>query len=115
MENKYYAHVFENVLQGSGMCRIITDGWQSIEITKEIYDSIDHYMYSNGQIVEDPYYEEKQEQKRKDQKIQEINRKITELEQESVKEMLYGNDENVKVYQDVINGLIATKNSLEDI
>lgn len=45
-------------------------------------------------------------------KIAEINQKITELEQESVKEILYGNDENVKVYKDVINGLVETRESL---
>lgn len=105
MENKYYAHVFENVLQGSGMCRIITDGWQSIEITKEIYDSIDHYMYSNGQIVEDPNYEEKQEQKRKEQRNREIDIKIKELEEMSMSDVLNGNTENIKLYLDVINGL----------
>ena len=105
MENKYYAHVFENVLQGSGMCRIITDGWQSIEITKEIYDSIDHYMYSNGQIIEDPDYEEKQEQKRKDQRNLEIDQKIKELNEMAITDLLQGNKANIDLYNEVIVGL----------
>lgn len=61
------------------------------------------------------YTDEEIQEQQKQAKIQEINRKITELEQESVKEILYGNDENVKVYQNVINGLIATKNSLKGV
>ena len=61
------------------------------------------------------YTQEEQEEQEKQRRNSEIDSKIKELEQESVKEILYGNDENVKVYQDVINGLIATKNSLEDI
>lgn len=61
------------------------------------------------------YTQEEIEEQNKQQRNAEIDSKIKELEQESVKEILYGNEENIKVYQDVINGLIATKNSLEDI
>lgn len=61
------------------------------------------------------YTQEEQEEQEKQRRNSEIDSKIKELEQESVKEILYGNEENIKVYQDVINGLIATKNSLEDI
>ena len=38
----------------------------SIEITKDIFDNIDMYMYKDGEIILDPDYEEKQKQKERD-------------------------------------------------
>lgn len=58
------------------------------------------------------YTEEEQAEKEKQAKIAEINSKIEELEKESVHDVLYGNKENVKVYQDVINGLVETRDNL---
>lgn len=58
------------------------------------------------------YTEEEQAEKDKQAKIAEINSKIEELEKESVHDVLYGNKENVKVYQDVINGLVETRDNL---
>ena len=58
------------------------------------------------------YTEEEQAERDKQAKIAEINSKIEELEKESVHDVLYGNKENVKVYQDVINGLIATREGI---
>lgn len=58
------------------------------------------------------YTQEEQAEQEKQAKIAEINSKIEELEKESVHDVLYGNKENVKVYQDVINGLVETRDNL---
>lgn len=58
------------------------------------------------------YTEEEIEEQQKQSKITEINAKIKELESESVYDVLNGNLENVQVYQDVINGLVETRESL---
>jgi len=109
---KYYIYVFDNEINGKGMCPIVNKDWISIEVSENIYNEDYKYIYSDGELIFDENWEEKVLQKEKEQKIQEINQKIAELEQESVKEILYGNDENIKVYQDVINGLVETRNNL---
>ena len=66
MEIKYYAHV--NTVDGSigkGMCPCSGDNIVCIEITEEIYNDIEHYMYDGTDIVLDPDYEEKQAAKRR--------------------------------------------------
>ena len=59
----YYIFIENGVINGKGQARIVSDGWQSIETTKEIYDDIEHYMWDGNSIVLDPDYEEKQAQK----------------------------------------------------
>ena len=62
MELKYYAiYDEENNELSRSNCTVIN--LINIEVTKDIFDHIDMYMYSNGEIVLDPDYEEKQKQK----------------------------------------------------
>ena len=70
------------------------------------------YIVEEGELVLNPNWKEEQAEKEKQAKIAEINSKIEELEKESVHDVLYGNKENVKVYQDVINGLVETRDNL---
>jgi hypothetical protein len=58
--------------------------------------------------------EEKEEQE-KQQKILEIDSKISELETLIIKELRLENQENIQVYNDVIKGLEETKKSLISI
>lgn len=39
----------------------------NIEVSKDIYDNLDRYIYDNGQIVENPNYEEEQANARRQQ------------------------------------------------
>ena len=65
MELKYFAiYDEENDELSRSNCTVID--LINIEITKDIFDHIDMYMYSNGEIVLDPDYEEKQKQKERD-------------------------------------------------
>lgn len=61
----YYAFIQNNKINGCGECRQLTDGVQNIEITEEIFNSIDHYIWDveNNEIILDPDYAEKQAQK----------------------------------------------------
>ena len=60
------------------------------------------------------YTEEEKEEQQKQTRIVELENKINTLKQESVSELLYGNEPNVHVYKDVIQGLIDTMESLKN-
>ena len=62
----YYAFIQNNKIDGKGQCQNLTEGFENIEITEEIYDSLDHYIYANGQIVLNPNYEEEQAEKERE-------------------------------------------------
>lgn len=61
----YYATIINNELSGKGQCPVSGEGIQCIEITEEIYNDFDRYMWNGSAIIINPGYE--QEQARKEQ------------------------------------------------
>ena len=59
----YYLVIKNNEIIDKTQVRYIAEGAINIEVTKEIYDEADRYIYDNGQIVLDPDYDEKQREK----------------------------------------------------
>lgn len=59
----YYAFIQNNQINGCGQCPQLTDGVISFEITEEVYNNIDHYIWDGSDVVLDPDYDEKQAQK----------------------------------------------------
>jgi hypothetical protein len=63
---EYYAHIntTDNSI-GVGQVPVSGDNIVCLEITEEVYNNIDHYIYDNGELILNPNYEEEQEEKRK--------------------------------------------------
>lgn len=61
----YYAFIENNKINGVGECRQLTEGVVNFEITEEVYNDIDKYMWDieNNEIILNPNYEEEQRQK----------------------------------------------------
>jgi hypothetical protein len=59
----YYAFIENNKINGVGECRQLTEGVTNFEITEEIYNDIERYMWNGSDVILDPDYEEKQAQK----------------------------------------------------
>ena len=55
-----------NNIVGRAGCIVTNENIKCIEVTQEIFDNFEHYMYDGKNIVLDPDYEEKQKQKEKD-------------------------------------------------
>ena len=62
----YYIFVKEDLILGKGQCKNLTEGVLNIEVSKEIYNDIEKYIYKNGELVLNPNYEAEQEQKEKE-------------------------------------------------
>lgn len=63
----YYIFNENGKLNGCGECPQLTEGVQNIEVTEEVYNTYsaepEKYIYLNGEIIENPNYEEEQAQK----------------------------------------------------
>lgn len=59
----YYAFITNNKINGKGQCECTGDDTFSVEVTEEIYNNLDHYIYSNGEIILNPNYEQEKAQK----------------------------------------------------
>lgn len=62
----YYVFITNNEINGKGQCECTGEDTFSIEITEEIYNNLDHYIYSNGQIILNPNYEQEQQAKERE-------------------------------------------------
>lgn len=58
----YIIFVKDNAIMGSGECHCINEDVENIEVSEELYNSFNKnplkYIYSNGEIILDPAYEE---------------------------------------------------------
>lgn len=59
----YYAFIKDNQIDGVGQVECLNPEIQNIEISEEVYNNIDHYIWNGSEIIIDSDYEEKQRQK----------------------------------------------------
>lgn len=72
----YYIFVENGKINGSGECECLTEGFENIEVTEEIYNNFiedtDRYIYQDGEIIPNPDYES-DIAKREHARIQELS------------------------------------------
>lgn len=59
----YYAHIKDNKLVDITQCKYIGEEWINLEVSQDIFDDSEKYIYSNGEIILNPNYETEQAQK----------------------------------------------------
>lgn len=59
----YYAFVKDNQIDGTGQVECLNPEIQNVEITEDVYNSIDHYIWDGSEIILNPDYEQEQEEK----------------------------------------------------
>lgn len=95
--DKYYAHIENDILVGRG--QVIVDNTLCIEVTKDIYDNIDKYIYKDGEIILDPDYEKKQEEKRKQEEANLIKEQLDALDLKSIRAIRSNDTEYIQKYE----------------
>ena len=82
----YYAIIQDNEkIIGKGQCPTTGTNITSVEITEEVYNLLDHYIYVNGEVVLNPNYEKEQHQKEIQEEIDEIKQLLNELDLKSIR------------------------------
>ena len=74
----YYAFIENDKINGKGQCPQLTQGVISFEITEEVYNDLDRYMWDGTDIVLNPNYDEEQLTIAKQEKYTEANIKAFE-------------------------------------
>ncbi len=65
----YYLHIENGKINGGGQAQVVSEGWESIEITESQWSDFlekggNYFLYQNGQIILNPNYEQEKAQKR---------------------------------------------------
>lgn len=67
---EYYIFLEDGIINGAGQARQIDEGVENIEVSEDVYNAFienpEKYIYSDGEIIENPNYEAEQAQKEKD-------------------------------------------------
>ena len=71
----YYAFIENNKINGTGQCSILNEEIANFEITEEVYNNIDHYIWDGSDVVLNPNYDEEQLVLAKAGKYEEANLK----------------------------------------
>ena len=59
----YYAFIENNKINGKGECQQLTEDVINFEISEEVYNDIERYIWNGSDVVLNPNYEEEQAQK----------------------------------------------------
>ena len=65
----YYLHIENGKINGGGQAQVVSEGWESIEITESQWSDFlekggNYFLYQNGKIIVNPNYEQEKAQKR---------------------------------------------------
>lgn len=65
----YYLHIENGKINGGGQAQVVSEGWESIEITESQWSDFlekggNYFLYQNGEIIINPNYEQEKAQKR---------------------------------------------------
>lgn len=102
-----YVYVRDGKIQGSGHCRRLEEGTINIETSDEVIKELDKYIFSEGELVLDPDYEEKAKAKEQDR----VNRlTMTPLDLIKAVKTLGVSDEQVEAF---LNSNLAIKHELQ--
>lgn len=66
----YYIYYENEILNGAGQCPVINEEVENIEVSENVYNAYcaepKKFVYQDGEIVENPNYEEEQKQKERE-------------------------------------------------
>ena len=58
----YYIFIKDEKINGCGQCQCLNEDYSNLEVTEEVYNAFvenpNKYVYQNGEIVENPNYEQ---------------------------------------------------------
>lgn len=76
-----------------------------VKLDQVMYTEDEYVLDGDVYVIKDSAWEQKQVEQQKQERNSEIDNKIQELQIMAIPEILNGNLENIKIYNDVIAGL----------
>jgi len=106
----YYAVITNGKIDGKGQCPCSGDNTFSVEITEEVYDNIEQYIWNGSEVIYNPDYDNILLEQKKAEKI-ELNDTLRDtalLSGVTYQNVLFDSDTDQKV------NLLATVNMMSD-
>ena len=107
---EYYAIITNGIIDGKGQCPCYGDNTFSVEVTKEVYDNLEQYVWTGSELILNPEWDNIQLNKAKDEKIK-LNDELRDralLQGVEYQNVLFDSDTDQKV------NLLATVGMMSD-
>ncbi len=86
---KYYIYIENDKLNGAGCAKCLNEDIQNIEVSEQICQELisdsEKYIFSSGEIIQNPDYEKILKEREKTTKISEIISQLNELDQKRIR------------------------------
>lgn len=107
---RYFVHVKDDEIIGKGQCAFLNQDILNIEVTKDVYDNIEQYIYEKDKIVLNSNYEQIKIELKKQEliKLNDINRDKKLEEGVVYNNILFDSDTDQKI------NLLAMYNTMSD-
>lgn len=105
----YYIQVENGNIIGKGQVKCLNTDVENIEVSKDVYDNLDRYIYQDGLIVLNPNYNEEQAQKEK-ARIQELYMTRSDFFDGTIDAWGVGEDELLFLVQRMLSNLPLENN-----
>ena len=69
---KFYATIHNNQIDGKGQSLVSGEEYFSVEISEEVYNNLDRYIWNGSEVVLNPNYEQEQAEKER-QRINQLS------------------------------------------
>lgn len=66
---EYYATITNGIIDGKGQCPCSGNNTFSVEVTKEVYDNLEQYVWTGSELILNPEWDNIQLNRAKDEKI----------------------------------------------
>ncbi len=108
----YYAFIINGKIAGKGQCPCSAEGLTCVEITEEIYNDIERYIWNGENVILNLNYEQEQLIKQKQTQIEEIKQKLDKLDLKSIRAIRAGETDRILSIETEAQDYRAQINSL---
>ncbi len=95
-----YLYIKENNIVAKGNLENLTEGIVNVEVSDEIFNNSEKYIYQNGKITLDSNYEKNYAIKQNQAKIQKIKDELNELDFKTIRALRAGESQKISEYED---------------
>ena len=95
----YYIIVKDNEIYDKSQFKNLLEDVTNIEVTKEVFDNWERYIYRDGRIILDPDYDKKELIRRKQERIEQIKEELDELDLKSIRSIRANETDRIAQYE----------------
>ena len=102
---KNYLYIRDDKIVSKGNFKNLSEGITNIEVSDEVFNNFEKYIYLNGEIVINPNYEQEQQIKMQSERIEAIKNELSNLDLKTIRALRANEFEKIEQYEQLAKNL----------